>query len=587
MARPRIAFEADMAERTAPDAVLTYRHRDGVGRALIWPLHDVGNEGLGRDLAMHFGPLMGDLFDGLAVPTVKQHWQSWTQLGKLLTASGRLSGGLRTLTAADIDACDVHGQYSRFRCLIYGLRVIGKHAPSLLSAEVKHRLNFVSRHSGKALAPREPLTPFVAEALKRAADRRVAAARDRIFAGRRQLDALRSEPNPSYFDRAFLRAAEGIRPTKAEFDLFRHRRVSIAAATGLAVTTLPDAVYFVIALALRVEIPIECLRTLRRDCLKNASRGFVTIEYVKSRAGPRHTIKRERVRDGGITTPGGIIRLALDLSQPAAERMAGRGDADAEYLWVGFVEKDLPTWRRFRLCTNNFRRAISALSVIDENGVPIAFIAPSRLRKTVKRNNYLRHAGHLRRFASDHSRSVAARHYAAVEALDEEHAQSIVAAETQLFDIAMNPVVLSAEAENKARVAGLALPGRAMDGPTAATLMAGSSDTFLGICMDFWASPIERADDGSCAAAFTGCLHCRNAIFTRRKLPALLTYMDWLSDRRSVLSETRWNDEHGADFNRITQQILPAFTDADMESARLVMSEEAVQPVLPLHIKRV
>lgn len=575
-----------MAERPAPDAALTYRHRDGVGRELIWPLHEVGNEGLGRDLAAHLGPIMREFFDGLAVPSVEQYWQSWRQLGKTLTASGRVAGGLRTLTAADIDACDIRGQYSRFRCLVHSLRLIDEHAPTLLSDEVKRRLNFVSRHSGRPLAPREPLTPFVAEALKRAADERVTAVRDRIFAGRKQLEALRSKPNPSRFDRVFLRTADGVRPTKAEFDLFKYRRISIGATTGLLVMTLPDAVYFVVALALRVEIPIECLRTLHRDCLKNASRGFVTIEYVKGRAGPRHAIKRERVRDAGITTPGGIIRLALDLSQPAAQRMAQRGDPNAEYLWVGFVEKDLPSWRRFRLCTNNFRDAISALGLTDDNGRPIYAIAPGRLRKTVKRNNYLRHSGHLRRFANDHSRPVAARHYAAVEALGEAHAQSIVAAETQLFETAMSPLVLSAEAENQSGVAGLSVNGLGIDGPTAATLMAGDSDTFLGICMDFWASPIQRADDGSCAAAFTGCLHCRNAVFTRRKLPALLTYLGWLSDRRSVLSEARWLDQHGADFNRITKQIIPVFTERDIKAARDLMGDDAGRPVLPLHIRK-
>lgn len=39
---------------------------------MTWLLHEVGNEGLGRDLALYLGPMMNELFAGLAVPSVEQ-----------------------------------------------------------------------------------------------------------------------------------------------------------------------------------------------------------------------------------------------------------------------------------------------------------------------------------------------------------------------------------------------------------------------------------------------------------------------------------------------------------------------------------
>jgi hypothetical protein len=588
MAKARVHFDNVQTEmeEPRPDAVIAYHHRDGAGRELTWMLNETGNQGLGRDLASHLGPIIGELFAGLAVPSVEQYRISWIPLAKRLTATKRLYDGLPAVSAADIDACDIRGQYSKFRCLITSLRAIDAHSPDLLRPDLKARLNFTSRHSGNASRPREPLTPFVAQSLKEAVDRKVLAARDRIMIGREQLRTLQSKPSRSRFEEVFLKVASGERPKRNELDLFRYRKMPIASASDLSILTLPDAIHFIIAIALRVEMPIECLKALRRDCLKNPARGYVSIEYVKGRGGVRTSIKRERVRDGGINTPGGLVRLVLELSEPAAERIATRDGSDNNYLWVGFVAAGLPSWRRFELSLNNFNSTIRQLDLVNETGEPITKLSPARLRKTVKRDNYLRHAGHLRRFASDHSPEVAARHYAAVDGLREEHSRSVEAAETALFELAMGPLVLTSPEETEALASGLLIGDEQLDGQAVASLISGDADTFLGICSGFWASPIERSNDGSCAVAFTGCLHCPNAVFTTRKLPALLVYLAWLDERRSIMADTVWRERYGSDYERISVQILPKFDPGEIEHANITNCTTAQAPTLPPHLLR-
>lgn len=318
-----------------------------------------------------------------------------------------------------------------------------------------------------------------------------------------------------------------------------------------------DAVAFIVAIGLRVEVPIECLKTLKRDCLKNEARGFVDIEYIKGRGGKSPVIKRERVRDGGLSTPGGLIRLALDLSEPAAARLRSDGHPDAEWLWVGWVERCLPSWRRFSLCNKAFQRGVASFArdVIEVDG-QVKF-SPARMRKTVKAERYRRTGGSLRRFATDHTTSVAARHYAAVDALAEEHRETIRRAQNELVSLAKGPLILSSEEEDRIRSGCDAFENARAIGPE--ELLNGQSDTWLGICRDFWSSPIASDEAGACSASQNVCLHCPNAVFTARRLPALLSYRDWLIERRAVVSQVEWLSVYADDLARIDQQIMPKF----------------------------
>ncbi len=89
-----------------------------------------------------------------------------------------------------------------------------------------------------------------------------------------------------------------------------------------------DVIGFLVSLSLETGMEIECLKSLKADCLRNPSRGYVEIEYRKRRARGAEW-KRLRVRNGGGSTPGGIIRQAIRLTE-RARRYLG---ADALWAW--------------------------------------------------------------------------------------------------------------------------------------------------------------------------------------------------------------------------------------------------------------
>ena len=76
-----------------------------------------------------------------------------------------------------------------------------------------------------------------------------------------------------------------------------------------------DLVPFLVAVSCLTGMEPECVKGLRADCLASPARGFVSIRYLKRRARG-HEDQSVRVSDGGsLRHPGGLIRLALRLTQ--------------------------------------------------------------------------------------------------------------------------------------------------------------------------------------------------------------------------------------------------------------------------------
>ena len=84
-----------------------------------------------------------------------------------------------------------------------------------------------------------------------------------------------------------------------------------------------------------------------------------------------------------------------------------------------------------------------------------------------------------------------------------------------------------------------------------------------------------------CAHPFWGCLECRNAVITERKLPALLGFLDFILAQRSLLGAQDWAAKFGHVHERITRQVLPAFSDEVIASARVILKSNPPMTYLP------
>ena len=146
---------------------------------------------------------------------------------------------------------------------------------------------------------------------------------------------------------------------------------------------------------------------------------------------------------------------------------------------------------------------------------------------------------------------------------------------------ALRPTVLTPEAEAVVLAAPPAqtdLPeGMATDVPA---LLSGEQDVWLASCSGFYSSPFAISGE-ACPVPFWGCLECRNGVITTRKLPALMAFLDFAVDQRKVLSKAEWQVKFGRAHHRNGTQILPQFSEADLEAARSFAAGQPPQIYLP------
>ena len=125
----------------------------------------------------------------------------------------------------------------------------------------------------------------------------------------------------------------------------------------------------------------------------------------------------------------------------------------------------------------------------------------------------------------------------------------------------------------------MASPDPADEGVSRA-LLDGEQDVWLASCGNFYSSPFASAGT-ACPTPFWGCLDCRNAVITARKLPAILAFLSFVDDQRADLSAADWAAKFGHARDRIVQQILPAFGDDVVARARAQVTAEPPTVYLP------
>ena len=531
-----------------------------------------------RHLAAPGGPLG-------ARSTVKAYAVTIPKFFAYLADAGEPVAGVETLRARHVDGFEgwlEAGGLTRIHLFTVLVKIVGVlrqvaiDSPGEVSSDLRDRLRYISAKPFQRSRPRDAFSPFVARQLRDAARddvtavlRRLQQARplvpDPVLSGMEaavhavieERGLLRTD-QPAYRNLYFARARRGLSTHQLGDDL-----------NGRYHLTRNDIVPFLVLLALETGLEIECCKELMVDCLQNASNGTVEITYFKRRArGAEH--KRLRVRDGEPTTPGGLTRRLIEVTARA------RKHHPSQCLWVycgaGKLVAGIRHPQEFvDLWTRRH-------DIIDDDGRPLRLLL-SRLRKTHKALWYLKTEGHMARFAVGHTPEVAARHYADVPALRPLHEATVADAFREAVNSARAPIVLTAEQEAAWRTGPMqvsAIP----HGCDPIALLDGEQDVWLAGCAGFYASPHGSAGD-PCPMPFWGCLECSNAVITTRKLPAILSFLDFIEGQRRALHAGDWAVKFGHAHARITADVLPAFGPAIIAEARRSLAAEPVPIYLP------
>jgi len=333
---------------------------------------------------------------------------------------------------------------------------------------------------------------------------------------------------------------------------------------------LGDLIPFIVLLMLDTGLEPECCKTLRVDCLKNPSRGYVDIEYCKPRSRGAEW-KRLRVRDGGPTSPGGLIRMLIKLTENA------RRFVPTDTLWIYFSRASRLT-AGFRDLKHPLAAWPKRHDLRDAKGAPLRLLLP-RLRKTNRAEWYVKTEGQMQHFAVGHTSLVAANHYADIPALRHIHERTVADGLQDALDAALEPRVLPLEEEKAVRA-----DPKSVDLPVppdeVIAFLDGDQDVWLASCSGFYNSPFGKRDE-PCPVPFWGCLGCSNAVITSRKLPAVIAFLDFMLAQRETLNAPDWAAKFGAACVRIRDQILPAFPDAVVDGARTIAAERSDLLYLP------
>lgn len=459
------------------------------------------------------------------------------------------------------------------------LRIAVEEQPDRFPHALATRLTWLSRGELVGSRPRNAYSGGEAGGLRQAASNQMAQATKRVLTGdlmpARRADIEACQVLHRYYDDVIgVLAREGWINTRnpvywrLKGALWNRNLpgLPLEALHASLHLTYNDLIGFLVMLSLETGMEINCLKGLKADCLRNPSRGYVELEYRKRRARGSEW-KRLRVRDGGSSTPGGIIRQAIRLTARARQYLG------TDALWAFWNGHRLSDSAKIR--ASNVSIFVRSHRLVRDDGHPL-HLELSRLRKTQKAERYLRTQGQLEDFAVGHTVAVAARHYADIPALRHIHERTIAEGLQDAIDVALKPTLVPPAMEDAARANpdSVGLPGPA---DQVGGLLDGEQDVWLASCGNFHTSPFGKQGE-ACPTPFWGCLECANAVITVRKLPALIAFDAFMADQRTVLDETSWAARFGRAHRRIVEQILPEFPPQAVAEARAIA--EAAGPGL-------
>lgn len=544
-----------------------------------------------RRLALAFGSALRELAPTMVRSTVIQHVNGLKRFFQFLNETAPTIDGPEHLRAEHVDGFEswleaqgvttIH-RHTIIAKAIIALRTIDAGRRGLLDEKLRQRLSYTSARPLGRSTPRDAYSGYVAKQLRDAA-------RADIQAITRRLKSPAPIEHADATLRGHLEAAAEIIEADGtigykhpKLQAFYRRFHLLGLAGGTPIRDLharryllaDDVIPFFVLLSLETGLEPECVKALRLDCLRNPASGTVEIEYVKRRARGSEW-KRLRVRDGASSTPGGIIRTLIELTA------AARRHEQSESLWLHFDFGKLKDHIR-HYSEELLDNWVARHGVVDDDGKPLRLLL-SRLRKTHKALWYSKTQGDMTRFAIGHTPEVAARHYADLPSLRHLHEQAIADGLKDALTSALQPRIVTPEEEAVARRAPstLQLPVPAAQ---VRSMLSGKQDVWLASCSGFHNSPFATEGE-PCSEPFWGCLECRNAVITARKLPSIIAFLDFIVARRAGTDEADWQAKFGRAWSRITQQVLPAFSDVVVAEAREKAKALDHQPYLPLEAR--
>ncbi|MEV0036434.1 hypothetical protein [Streptomyces sp. NPDC050804] len=467
--------------------------------------------------------------------------------------------------------------YLTMTYLVRLLKLVHEAHPAAFDAAFHARLGFTSASANRATKPLDAYPFPVLDALENAARENVARIRDRILEGER-LAVTGRDPHQHGWDRLenVLWHILNCGPLTADDVSYKilRRWGGKKELNGRLHLSPRDLVPFLVLLACQTGIEPECIRRLRSDCLVSPARGYVSVAYVKKRAaGATH--KTIRVADGGsLRFPGGVIRLALRLTKRTRELIG------ADALWCdvsGFGHPRAPfdSLHAWSTVTREWMSEHGLDHLTDRSGLPVA-LDLRRVRKTVKSRQYLRAGGVLEDFASGHTRPVAAKHYADIDAHHETHAQAVEAGLEQALGAALAPPMVLSDDGDRLDDGEAALSAKEIE-----SALSDEKDVWLASCRDFFASPFARNPGAACPVSAWGCLECPNAVFTSRHLPSLLSFLDFLERQREEYPAAEWTARFGLAWDRIVHGVRARFSTRQITTAQAIAEADGARLLLP------
>jgi len=364
-----------------------------------------------------------------------------------------------------------------------------------------------------------------------------------------------TDPYPDEVAKALYVAAMGdIRRIRDEFDS--------GDRSGLVHR---DTISFRVALGLQAGLPPESVWALDTQCLTAQGDGKATLRYRKDRATNR-TNQSVRVEDGGIMTPGGLIRLLIRVTATDRQELSTETGSPVDDLFVFRHDRpreDLTSASASELADLGRRggkwlRDMGLAELIDPSTQRPLALSGRKLRKTHSLLGY-RATGDLEDMPRDHGRDVTVDYYANPPAMLKLHQQAAVRGIEDAVRPALrvlDPVATPAGADK-----------------LAADLAAGKLDAGPASCVSVTDGPFSTAGD-PCPVAGYGCFTCPNAVLvlSERALVRMLRYRVHLVEQKELMTSSAFQAAHGHAWNVIHNHYLPRFTADQIEAAEAAAS---------------